>query len=848
MKDIVRRSASLLLVVMMIFSLSATVWAAENDGYEFNDLGEKTAESLVKPGQYEITVGVPGAVVTEQYSEVIIMVDASSSQGSNLGKLKTMLVDIAEEILHNDGSVRLTLMGYGMGPANIGSFYNAETLEAYLAGVTQRDLRQGVSATNCEAALEFVHEYVNNSEKLEQTVVIFTSDGMTNMDETPFALSAWVEHPEWYASGATIADIASLAAGGQMDILLSGGAMFSGTVELYPDEALAIELAKELNGAGSEHHAALIEELYNKIVADEESQVAYVNAVWADVFEYSGLTYADDVAYSTSELEKAFLDFHNGALTYSYLNAIHGMMSAAFYPDWSALPTWGGRAADAADSLAENDKVLELYMVDFAAKNNTWMNPDCDNANRVTSDNITYQSSSSFSAAVDQIGQFSDEWFTTVYMDTTVVDPMSKWVDLDPGSIRIYEDELLIYEYGTGWLYEDRQPAENPITLTQDEDGKYVITWRIKDGPLLYTDRYFLKYVVDVDETVEGFEYGKEYPANDPTTVHYVDEHDEPQEYPIDVPDVLEYEEPEDFEDGDLGVKIFKGSLENNTPISDIVFDIYQVIPGEGDTRSLIPTEEEIAKYAVADNLIASVTTNSSGYASYNFTEHGYGEGIYLFVEQSSDKVVAPVDPFYVVLPMYDTESETYIDIVSIYPKNEPVEPEEPPIEPEIPDKPDEPDTGKATILKHSAGDETKVLSGAQFQVYRIAAADEEAAMVITYNGQEVGLIPVMVDDAPVVITTDENGYAETPELPYGLYFLVETQAPSGYNLLEDPVAVIVTATSQNAENAVKIENIPGVTLPETGGPGTYLFTITGALLCGAAVVLYVNKKFRLAA
>ena len=79
---------------------------------------------------------------------------------------------------------------------------------------------------------------------------------------------------------------------------------------------------------------------------------------------------------------------------------------------------------------------------------------------------------------------------------------MSKWVTLDPSSIRIYEDDLLIYRYGEGWLYEDKQPAADPITLENNDDGRYQITWRIKDGNLLYSDRYFLKYIVDVDETV----------------------------------------------------------------------------------------------------------------------------------------------------------------------------------------------------------------------------------------------------------------------------------------------------------------------------------------------------------
>ena len=161
MKKMKRLIALLLTLVMLLPTLNVSA-ANGSEDLTFNTLGKKTAEALVKPGDYEITLSVPGALKTEKYSEIIVMVDASSSQGGNLNTLKANLVDIAEQVLHNDGSVRLTLMGFGMGPALVGSFYNAETLESYLKNVTQADLRQGVSATNCEGAFEFIRKYVES--------------------------------------------------------------------------------------------------------------------------------------------------------------------------------------------------------------------------------------------------------------------------------------------------------------------------------------------------------------------------------------------------------------------------------------------------------------------------------------------------------------------------------------------------------------------------------------------------------------------------------------------------------------------------------------------------------------
>lgn len=840
MKTTFQKLIAVVLVFVMVLAialptLTASALLAIEDG--ITTLGKKTATQLVVPGQYEISVSVPGAVTTEKYSEIIVMVDASSSQGANLQKLKDMLVDLAHEILHDDDSVRLTLMGYGMGPKLVGSFSNPDAFETWIADIQQADLRQGVSATNCESALTFIDEYIKNSEKLEETFVIFTSDGKTNMDETPFALSEWQSHPEWWAKGVNVATIIGVAAGELGQHLVSDGTMISAVASLYPAEAVELALALDNYGLESDEYRAVVDDLYAKITSSEEEGVAFVNALWADVLANSGYTYSSNGKHSTAQLEKAFLDYCNGIFCNSYYYAIHRMKDAGVYPDYYNLATWGQRASAAADVLAENEKVAELYMMDFASTNKIWMNPASTSAYHCTSSKISYHTVRNFSAAVDLIGNIASELFVTVYRDATVIDPMSQWVIFDPASIRIYDDEDIIYEYGKGWLYEDNQPAKDPIRLEKNADGRYQITWRIKDGPLLYTDRYSLRYVVEVDETVDGFQYGNDYPANDATYTIYKDENGDEQKFDIEVPDVKEHEEAP-FNDNDKGIKIYKSSSVDKTPISGIQFEIYHVVPAAGQELTQNPPIEEYGPFMTEENKIITVTTDVNGYAAVNLTELGYDDfGYYLFVELPNEKVKAPASPFYVSVPMKDPITKEYLDVVSIYPKNEPVDTPPPP-------PPPEEEYGRFSLLKYRETDETVLLPGAQFQVFRLAADGEPPAITTTTaNGTVVNLVALMIEDAPVVLTTDDNGYAVSPDLEFDIYYLVEIKAPMGYNLDSTPIPVFATKTGHLAEYAAKIPNSPGFYLPETGGPGTVLITVVGILLCVTAVVLMVKPR-----
>lgn len=109
----------------------------------------------------------------------------------------------------------------------------------------------------------------------------------------------------------------------------------------------------------------------------------------------------------------------------------------------------------------------------------------------------------------------------------------------------------------------------------------------------------------------------------------------------------------------------------------------------------------------------------------------------------------------------------------------------------------------------------------------------------------------VETQDTATVITTNASTTAHIIRgLAAGSYTLVEIEAPKDYIKGEDTVVsvnetrnemgnVLVGLTTQVAE----IINMPGTTLPETGGTGTTIFYIVGAVLIVAAATLLLIKR-----
>lgn len=303
--------------------------------------------------------------------------------------------------------------------------------------------------------------------------------------------------------------------------------------------------------------------------------------------------------------------------------------------------------------------------------------------------------------------------------------------------------------------------------------------------------------------------------------------------------------------DVEMGLRIYKTATTTDLPISDITFDVYHVVLGEDEVLNTVPTAEDVARFATSENLAGSVTTDVTGYASLPLEK-----GVYLVIEQhNADKVEAPVDPFFITIPMTvknentngDTSTETetiQMNIVSVYPKNTPVTP--PDVPPDIPTPPDNV-TGHFSILKYDEDDADKVLKNAQFDVYRPATEEDSNPTIITSGGVEYAVVPVIHDGSALTLTTDANGIATSPSLPCGVYFLVETKAPLGYNRLKEAISVTVTSDEIITTKTVRIANKRGSLLPETGSVGTEWMYAAGIMMVlSAATVLITKKRMKL--
>ena len=391
---------------------------------------------------------------------------------------------------------------------------------------------------------------------------------------------------------------------------------------------------------------------------------------------------------------------------------------------------------------------------------------------------------------------------------------------------------------------------ETTYTLSGLEAGYYLIKDEdnTQDGESGTYTAYMLKVVKDVTATPKD---------SVPTVDKSVTKQDQ---------------NADDFEIGDEVTFILKATLGDNLD----EYKTYKVV--FHDTMSEGLTYKEITSVTVDDETI------TSGYTA----EHENGvltvtidDVIALGAEDGSDIVVTYTATLNekAEIGQPGNPNEVYLEY-----SNDPNWDVNGDGQPDNPDEPNEPtgETPKDTVVVFTFElDVTKIdgatadaenptkLQGAEFVLLNI----DKTKVATVVDGKLTGWVDVPAEGEEwpenTTLTSSEEGLFVIAGLDADTYYLRETKAPASYNLLTDPIKVVITAQLNTAEDkgalealtiavndgdatpgvvstgivTTTVKNNAGTTLPETGGMGTTLFYILGGVLVLAAVVILITKK-----
>ncbi|HEM2768710.1 TPA: isopeptide-forming domain-containing fimbrial protein [Streptococcus suis] len=212
-----------------------------------------------------------------------------------------------------------------------------------------------------------------------------------------------------------------------------------------------------------------------------------------------------------------------------------------------------------------------------------------------------------------------------------------------------------------------------------------------------------------------------------------------------------------------------------------------------------------------------------------------YSEGLkpgteYIVVEQ-------PVDGH---IPSYTVEQgddKKHILSVTNNPSDNP-----PPV---VPEEPKVITYGKRFVKTNDVDlQQSEKLQGAKFVVKNT----ENKYLVLDSTAKDVTAVWVDSKETATQFESKENGQFEVKGLKAGRYYLEEIKAPNGYALLSNAVEFEVSPTSWgdsevlSETNFLQIRN-KKVTIPQTGGIGTLVFTVVGLSVMAFAFIAMKKRQ-----
>ena len=166
--------------------------------------------------------------------------------------------------------------------------------------------------------------------------------------------------------------------------------------------------------------------------------------------------------------------------------------------------------------------------------------------------------------------------------------------------------------------------------------------------------------------------------------------------------------------------------------------------------------------------------------------------------------------------------------------------------------------TFELPVFKYTTKDGNEIkLAGATFTLSKNTDGLDPIKLVSVSKNDTTGDIyrVAKTGDADTVkvtaVITTTSGKFTIKGLDADTYYLTETQQPAGYNKLSAPITVVIDdngniTVGTTTVDEVKVLNNTGSILPSTGGSGTTLIYILGAILVlGSSVVLITKKRMR---